>query len=229
VQDAASDAYTGRLRQLRQRDVTSYGAPIELFSVDPASGAPTELADTSITNLLAELPVLEMQANGANLGPQLADGTQIQFASTARLATFLYAVAVQQMQATSFVTNSYNLDMQWLNTVDQPLLDEALYWSERAKAEASIYPERTIEDNTQASMALQIAAEAPSSRQNMTVTINNAATGTKDAHGQRLIPGAAPARRMAREATAGRDGVVPVTGDFVHRRVAGRQRTHRRR
>jgi len=35
---------------------TSYGAPIELFSVDPASGAETELADASITNLLAELP-----------------------------------------------------------------------------------------------------------------------------------------------------------------------------
>ena len=41
--------------------------------------------------------------------------------------TFLYALAVQRMQATSFVTDNYNLDMQWLNTVDQPLLDEALY------------------------------------------------------------------------------------------------------
>ena len=156
---------------------TSYGAPIELFSVDPASGAETVLADTSATNLLAELPVLETEANGANLGLQLADGTQIQFASTARTATFLYSLAVQQMQATSFVTDNYNLDMQWLNTVDQPLLDEAEYWNERATAEASVYPERTIEDNAQASMAVQIAAEAPSSRQNMTVTINNAATG----------------------------------------------------
>ena len=156
---------------------TSYGAPIELFSVDPASGAETVLADTSATNLLAELPVLETEANGANLGLQLADGTQIQFASTARAATFLYSLAVQQMQATSFVTDNYNLDMQWLNTVDQPLLDEASYWSERATAEASAYPERTIEDNTQASMALQIAAEAPGSRQNMSVTIKNAATG----------------------------------------------------
>jgi hypothetical protein len=110
---------------------TSYGALIELFSVDPASGAETELADTSITNLLAELPVLETQANGANLGLQLADGTQVRFASTARTGTFLYSLAVQQMQATSFVTDNYNLDMQWLNTVDQPLLDEAAYWRHR--------------------------------------------------------------------------------------------------
>jgi hypothetical protein len=38
---------------------TSYGAPMELFSVDPLNGTETVLADTSITNLLAELPVLE--------------------------------------------------------------------------------------------------------------------------------------------------------------------------
>jgi hypothetical protein len=41
---------------------------------------------------------------------------------------------VQQVQATSFITDDYNLDMQWLNTVDQPLLDEAVYWSKRATA-----------------------------------------------------------------------------------------------
>jgi len=110
---------------------TSYGAPIELFSVDALTGAQTELADTGSTNLLAELPMLETEANGVNLGLQLADGTQVQFASTARLATFLYALAVQQMQATSFVTDNYNLDMQWLNTVDQPLLDEAVFPSPR--------------------------------------------------------------------------------------------------
>ena len=113
--------------------------------------------------------MLETEAGGANLDLQLADGTQVQFASTARLATFLYSLTVQQMQATSFVTDNYNLDMQWLNTIDQPLLDEAVYWSERAKAEASAQPEQSIEDNTQASMALQIAAEAPSNRQDMTV------------------------------------------------------------
>lgn len=156
---------------------TSYGSPIELFSVDPNSGAQTELADISVTNLLAELPALEAVADGVNLGLQLADGTQIHFASTARLATFLYSVAVQQMQATSFVTDNYNLDMQWLNTVDQPLLDEGVYWNERAAAEASIYPERTVEDNAQASIALQIAAEDPANRQDMTVTIHNDATG----------------------------------------------------
>ena len=42
---------------------TSYGAPIELVSIDPGSGQQTELADTSITNLLAELPVLETTAS----------------------------------------------------------------------------------------------------------------------------------------------------------------------
>jgi hypothetical protein len=119
---------------------TTYGAPLEVVSVDPLTGAQTELADTSITNLLAELPVLETQANGVNLGLQPADGTQVQFASTAQLATFLYSLAVQQMQATSFVTDNDNLDMQWLGTVDQPLLQEALYWSERATAEASSHP-----------------------------------------------------------------------------------------
>jgi hypothetical protein len=156
---------------------TSYGAPIEVLSIDPFTGVQTELADTSITNLLAELPVLETQANGTSLFLQLADGTPMLFASTAQLATFLYSLAVQQMQATSFVTDNYNLDMQWLGTVDQPLLQEAEYWSERATAEASSHPEQAIEDNTQASMALQIAAEAPGSRQDMEVTINNAATG----------------------------------------------------
>ena len=156
---------------------TSYGAPIELVSVDPLSGAQTELANTSITNLLAELPVLQAQANGVNLGLQLADGTQAHFASTARLATFLYALAVQQLQATSFVTDNYNLDMQWLNTVDQPLLDEAVFWRERAAAEVSVYPERAVEDNVQANLALRIAAEAPSARQDMSITIHNTQTG----------------------------------------------------
>ena len=56
---------------------TSYGAPIEMVLVDPGSGQQTELADTSIANLLAELPVLETTANGVNLGLRLADGTQI--------------------------------------------------------------------------------------------------------------------------------------------------------
>jgi hypothetical protein len=41
------------------------------------------------------------------------------------------------------------------------MLAEGLYRSERATAEAATYPERTVEDNTQARMALQIAAEAP--------------------------------------------------------------------
>ncbi len=156
---------------------TSYGAPIEVFSVDPYTGQQTELADTSITNLLAELPVLETEANGVNLGLQLADGMQLQFSSTAGLATFLYSLGVQQGQATQFVTANYNLDMQWLNSVDQPLLQEAVFWSERATAEASVYPERTIEDNVQASLALQIAGESPSSRQDIEQTINNAQTG----------------------------------------------------
>ena len=154
---------------------TSYGAPIELFSVDPATGAETVLANSSATNLLAELPVLETLANGANLGLQLADGSPpVLFASTARTATFLYSVAVQRMQATSFVTDNYNLDMQWLGTIDQPLLEEAEYWTERAASETG---ERAILDNTQASMALTIASEAPANRSDNSVTIHNDSTG----------------------------------------------------
>ena len=160
---------------------TSYGAPIELVSVDPGSGQQTELADTGITNLLAELPVLETTANGVNLGLRLADGTQIQFASTARLADFLYATAVQQMQATSFVTDNFNLDVQWLTTVDQPLLNEAVGWNEHAAALRALgganYDQQAVEANTMASLALQIAAQPPASRQNLTVTIANPVAG----------------------------------------------------
>ena len=160
---------------------SSYGAPIELVSVDPGSGQPTELADTSITNLLAELPVLETTANGVNLGLQLADGTQIRFASTAGLADFLYATAVQQMQATSFVTDNFNMDIQWLNTVGQPLLNEAVGWNEHAAAlraaGGAIDDQQAIESDTQSSLALQIAAQAPSNRQNITVTIANPVAG----------------------------------------------------
>ncbi len=155
---------------------TSDGAPIELVSIDPYTGAQTELADTSMTNLLAELPVLQTLANGATPGLQLADGTQVRFASTAQTVTFLYSLAVQQMQATSFVTDNYNLDMQWLNTVDQPLLSEALFWSERSAAETpagTASGTRAQEDNVLAALALKIAAEPPGSRQDMSVTINN--------------------------------------------------------
>lgn len=56
-----------------------------------------------------------------------------QFASTARTATFLYSVAVQQLQATEFVTANYNLDMQWLGAIGPPLLVEAQHWSGRRR------------------------------------------------------------------------------------------------
>ena len=79
------------------------------------------------------------------------------------------------MQATSFVTDNYNLDMQWLNSIDQPLLEEATFWSERAATEGN--SEGAILNNTQANLALQVAAESPSSRQDLSVTINNAVTG----------------------------------------------------
>lgn len=177
---------------------TSYGAPITLFSVDPDTGQQTVLADTSITNLLAELPVLETTAGGVNLGLQLADGSQLTFSNTAGVADFLYALAVQQMQATSFVTDNFNLDVQWLNTVDQPLLNEAVGWTEQsateaaaasaqtalaaqesgwsaleAEAEASSDTSLAQEYGTEAYLAMQIAAEAPASRQDASVTINN--------------------------------------------------------
>jgi len=125
--------------------------------------------------------VLETTANGVNLGLQLADGRQIQFASTARLADFLYATAVQQMQATSFVTDNFNLDVQWLNTVDQPLLNEAVGWNEHAAAVRALgganYDQQAVEANTMASLALQIAAQPPSSRHDITVTIANPVAG----------------------------------------------------
>ena len=70
--------------------------------------------------------MLETEANGVNLGLQLADGLQVQFDSTGRVADWLYAVAVQQGQATQFVTDNDYLDIQWLNTVDQKLLNEAV-------------------------------------------------------------------------------------------------------
>ncbi len=52
--------------------------------------------------------------------------------------------------------------MRWLSKVDQPLLDEAVYGTERVTVEANAYPQRTIEDNIQANLALQAAAAAPS-------------------------------------------------------------------
>jgi len=52
--------------------------------------------------------VLKTEANGTNLGLQLADGTLVRFTSTARTATSQYSVAVRQMQATSFVTDNDN-------------------------------------------------------------------------------------------------------------------------
>ena len=99
--------------------------------------------------------MLETTANGVNLGLQLADGTQIRFASAAGLADFLYATAVQQMQATSFVTGNFNLDIQWLTTVDQPLLNEAVGWNEHATALRALgganYDQQAVEANTMAS------------------------------------------------------------------------------
>ena len=85
------------------------------------------------------------------------------------------------MQATSFVTDNFNLDVQWLNTVDQPLLNEAVGWNEHAAALRALgganYDQQAVEANTMASLALQIAAQAPSNRQNITVTIANPVAG----------------------------------------------------
>ena len=125
--------------------------------------------------------MLAATANGVNLGLRLADGTQVQFASTNLPADFLYATAVQQMQATSFVTDNFNLDVQWLNTVDQPQLNEAVWWNEHAIALRALgganYDQQAVEANTLASLALQIAAQPPASRQNLTVTIANPVAG----------------------------------------------------
>ena len=59
------------------------------------------------------------------------------------------------MQATSFVTDNFNLDVQWLNTVDQPLLNEAVGWNEHATALRALgganYDQQAVEANTMAS------------------------------------------------------------------------------
>jgi hypothetical protein len=85
------------------------------------------------------------------------------------------------MQATSFVTDNFNLDVQWLNTVDQPLLNEAVGWNEHAAAVRALgganYDQQAVEANTMASLALQIAAQPPSSRHDITVTIANPVAG----------------------------------------------------
>jgi len=126
---------------------------------------------------------LDHHCGGLNRRYQPAGGTaragdageQCQPRLAARLATFLYSLAVQQQQATSFVTDTYNLDMQWLNTVDQPLLDEGIYWTERAATEGNT--EGAILNRTQGGLALQVAAAAPGSRHDLSVTIHNAKTG----------------------------------------------------
>ena len=93
-----------------------------------------------------------------------------------------YAVAVQQGQATQFVTDNYNLDIQWLNTISQRLLNKAVGWSEEAATltvaggtqNASI----AAELNTMTSLALHMAGTAPSSRPaSLTATIDNGYEG----------------------------------------------------
>jgi hypothetical protein len=76
-------------------------------------------------------PSLETLAGGRNLTLGFAN-TILPFDNTARLAGFVYAVAVQSGQATSFVTNLYHDDLNWLNHVDQPMLDVAQNWSDNA-------------------------------------------------------------------------------------------------
>lgn len=203
--EGAAPPSAGEIAAFADAVWTNNDAPIELFSVDPLTGQQTVLADTSETNLLAELPVLEAEANGVNLGLQFADGTQMPLSTTDRVADFLYAVAAEKTGATQLLTDTYSLDMGWLNSIDQPLLNEAVQWSEQAAnfaaaaavKQGQLAPTAAVsqliastpqwgvaddnqlaaEYNTMSDLALKIAAQAPGNRQDMSVLIANPVKG----------------------------------------------------
>jgi hypothetical protein len=144
---------------------SSYDVPITVI------GNNQILARTSATKLLAELPELETLAGGRTLSPGFTTTTQ-QFSTTARLADFLYGVAVQKQQATQFVTDTFNADITWLNTVDQPMLRVAQNWSDIAAIDAVQGKTGQVTlSNVAARIALQIAAQDPAHRTQITEKI----------------------------------------------------------
>lgn len=145
----------------------AYDAPIELFQ--PATlldSNSQELANTSATNLLSELPTLETLSGGRTLNLIVGD-TTLPFDTTARLADFLYAVAVQKSQATSFVTKVFNEDVTWLDQIGQHELQIAQFWSDKAVL-ASGNSDLVTLYNAASRIALKIAAADPANRQPMT-------------------------------------------------------------
>ena len=174
----------------------AYDDPIQVISHEG-----TVLADTSATNLLAELPVLETLDNGRTLSLGLDDGSTISFQDTAHLTDFLYGVAVQKSQADSFVTDTFNQDINWLNQVDQPLLEVSQQFDDLGAYNTSIgnSGQATL-SYAAARVALNIAGEAPGSRADMSekvavngheteVTVFASATNTSDATFHDIDPG----------------------------------------
>ena len=137
-----------------------YNAPLAVIS---STGI---VANTSPSNLIAEIPVLETLDSGRTLSLGLSDGRQLHFDSTERLTDFVYALAVQKSQATDFVTDTFYRDVAWLHAVDQPLLHVADNWTDQATAyTATGNTNRAILASTAASLALKLAAQPEGSRQ----------------------------------------------------------------
>ena len=153
----------------------AYDAPITII------GSSGILAETKATDLLAELPVLETIDGGRTLSLGLPDGsTTLHFTSTERLTDFLYAAAVQETEATSFVTDTFNADVNWLNQIDQPMLQVAQNFTDLAAYNtAHGNAAQATLSNAAARIALKIAAEDPANRQSITQKISIAGHETK--------------------------------------------------
>ena len=69
-------------------------------------------------------------------------------------------MAAQQSQATQFVTDVFHIDVNWLNQIDQPVLNVAQYWSDVAAYDQSVtgnYGQAKLA-NTAAEVALKLAS-----------------------------------------------------------------------
>ena len=164
-------AETAAFQRLMSAD---YAAPIALIGRDGT------LADAGATNLLAELPVLETLAGGRTLSLGLADGTTLQFQDTARLTDFLYAVAAQKSQASTFVTDTFHQDVAWLDQVDQPMLNVAQNLEDLAAYDsARNATDQATLAHAAARIALRIAAEAPGTRGQLTEKVGVSGHETK--------------------------------------------------
>ena len=163
-EDAPTEAETSTFVQLLSQP---YGTPIAIY------GQNGLLADTSAGNILAELPVLETLDNGRTLQIGSPSSGVFGLSSTAEVVSVLYALSVQQSQVTAFTTQDFQLDQNWLNQVDQPMLEVADEFEDSAAvAQSQGNQNLVILDNTAANISLQIAAEAPGSRTAITQTVS---------------------------------------------------------